>query len=195
MDFKSSGMLTTFITPFVRFNFNRLPFEITSTTEHFQRRMNQILDGMDGVACLIDDILIYGTTQAEHDQRLMKVLRKICDTGLTLNKDKRQFNTTSIKFLGQVVDQNRVKPDTTKVQAILELKSPTNVKELHHLLEIPNQFSKFSSKLAEVTKPLRDLLSTKNQLTRGNPQQTAFNSLKQLLSSNKILASTLLLFQ
>ena len=100
-----SSKLTTFITPFGRFKFNRLPFGITSAPKHFQRRMNQILAGMNGVVCLIDDILVYGTTQAEHDQRLMTVLRKICDAGLTLNKDKCQFNTTSIKFLGQVVDQ------------------------------------------------------------------------------------------
>ena len=187
MDSKSS-MLTTFITPFGRFKFNRLPFGITSAPEHFQRRMNQMLAGMDGVVCLIDDILVYGTTQAEHDQRLLKVLRKIRDAGLTLNKDKCQFNAASIKFLGQVVDQDGVKPDPTKVQAILELEPPTNVKELRRLLEMANQLSKFSPKLAEVMKPLRDLLSTKNQWTWGNPQETAFINLKQLLSLNKILA-------
>ena len=66
-----SSKLTTFITPFRRFKFNRLPFGITSAPEHFQR-MNQILAGMDGVVCLIDDILVYGTIQAEHDQRLIK---------------------------------------------------------------------------------------------------------------------------
>ena len=187
MDPKSSK-LTTFITPFGRFKFNRLPFGITSAPEHFQRRMNQILAGMDGVVCLIDDILVYGTTQAEHDQRLMTVLRKIRDAGLTLNKDKCQFNTTSIKFLGQVVDQEGVKADPTKVQAVLELKPPTTVKELRRLLGMANQLSKFSPKLAEVTKPLRDLLSTKNQWTWGNPQEAAFNNLKQVLSSNEILA-------
>ena len=187
MDPKSSK-LTTFITPYGRFKFNRLPFGITSAPEHFQRRMNQILAGMDGVVCLIDDILVYGTTQAEHDQRLMTVLRKIRDAGLTLNKDKCQFNTTSIKFLGQVVDQEGVKADPTKVQAVLELKPPTTVKELRRLLGMANQLSKFSPKLAEVTKPLRDLLSTKNQWTWGNPQEAAFNNLKQVLSSNEILA-------
>ena len=79
--------LTTFIIPFGRFKFNRLPFGITSAPEHFQR-MNKILAGMDGVVCLIDDILVYGITQAEHDQQLMTVFRKISDAGLTMNKDK-----------------------------------------------------------------------------------------------------------
>ena len=45
-----------------------------------------------------------------------------------------QFDTTSITFLGQVADQEGVKPDPAKVQAVLELKPPTNIKELHRLL-------------------------------------------------------------
>ena len=57
---RESALLTTFITPFGRFCFNRLPFGITSAPEHFQRRMSEILRGLDGVVCLIDDILVYG---------------------------------------------------------------------------------------------------------------------------------------
>ena len=57
-----SAKLTTFITPFGRFCFNRLPFGITSAPEHFQRRMTEILGG---VVCLVDDVLVTGRTQAE----------------------------------------------------------------------------------------------------------------------------------
>ena len=56
---------------------------------------------------------------------------------------KCQFNTTSIKFLGQVVDQEGVKADPTKVQEVCELKPLTTVKELHRLLGMANQLSKF----------------------------------------------------
>lgn len=44
-----SWLLTTFITPFGRYAFNRLPFGISSAPEHFQRRMSQMLEGCDGV--------------------------------------------------------------------------------------------------------------------------------------------------
>ena len=57
---KESSLLTTFITPFGRYRFNRLPFGITSAPEHFQRRMSEVLQDLEGVVCLIDDILIYG---------------------------------------------------------------------------------------------------------------------------------------
>ena len=83
-----SSKLTTFITPFGRYAFNRLPFGITSAPEHFQRKMNGILSDLDGVVCLIDDILVYGKTEQEHDQHLKATLRRISEAGLTLSKEK-----------------------------------------------------------------------------------------------------------
>lgn len=49
---KESRQLTTFITPFGRFHFNKLPFGISCTPELLQRRMNQMLEGLEGVMCL-----------------------------------------------------------------------------------------------------------------------------------------------
>ena len=69
-----SALLTTFLTPFGRYCFHRLPFGIPSAPEHFQRRMSVLLDGMDGVVCLMDDVLVYGKTQEEHDEQLVKIL-------------------------------------------------------------------------------------------------------------------------
>lgn len=114
--------MTTFITPFGKYRFNRLPFGITSAPEHFQRRMNEILADTEGAVCLIDDILVYGATQSEHDQRLLIVLKKLREAGLTLNKEKCVINTTSIKFLGQLINNKGVKADLDKIQAIQGLK-------------------------------------------------------------------------
>ena len=96
-----SAKLTTFITPFGRFCFNRLPFGITSAPEHFQRRLTEILGDLKGVICLVDDVLITGRTQEEHDQRLMVCLQK---AGLTLGPEKCDINKPSVKFLGQLID-------------------------------------------------------------------------------------------
>ena len=64
---RQSANLTTFITPFGRFCFNRLPFEISSAPEHFQKRISQVLEGTDGARCLMNDILVYGKSVKEHD--------------------------------------------------------------------------------------------------------------------------------
>ena len=67
---KESRPLTTFITPFGRYYFNKLPFGISSAPELFQRRINVILEGLGGILCHMDDVLVYGTNQMEHDARL-----------------------------------------------------------------------------------------------------------------------------
>ena len=85
------------------------------------------------------------------------------------------FSQNSVKFLGQIVDQNGIKPDPEKVNAIACMAEPTNVSEIRRVLGMVNQHSKFSPKLAELTKPLRDLLSKKNQWMWGQKQKDAFN--------------------
>ena len=70
-----SRLLTTFITPMGRYCFNKLPFGILSAPEHFQRRMSELLTSLQGVLCHMDDILVFGKDDAEHNQRLETVLR------------------------------------------------------------------------------------------------------------------------
>ena len=59
----ASRLLTTFITLFGRFCFNKLPFGISSTPEDFQKRMSQILSGLEAVVCQMDDVLVFGSNK------------------------------------------------------------------------------------------------------------------------------------
>ena len=182
-----SSLLTTFITPFGRFCFKRLPFGITSAPEYFQRKMSDILSGLKGVVCLIDDVLVYGATQEDHDKNLLAVLNRIQDAGLTLNREKCVFSTTTIKFLGQVVDVNGIKPDPDKITAISDIPQPTNITELRRFLGMANQLNKFSPNLAEHMKPLHELLSSRNQWRWDEPQEKAFQSVKTAMISAETL--------
>ena len=112
---KDSAKLTTFITPFGRFHFNRLPFGITSAPEYFQSKMSQLLEGLEGTASMMNDILVYGTNQEEHDKRLHGVLQRLRDNGITLNKDKCVFSVSFVKFLGQIVSDRGIQPDPDKI--------------------------------------------------------------------------------
>ena len=82
---KESRLLTTFITQYGRFCFNKLPLGISSTPEVFHCYINDILSGLPGVLCHVDDILVFGATPSEHDDRLRAVLEQIKDAGVTLN--------------------------------------------------------------------------------------------------------------
>ncbi|KXJ11143.1 Transposon Tf2-9 polyprotein [Exaiptasia diaphana] len=164
--------------------------KMATAPENFQRRMSEILSGLPGTLCLIDDTLIYVRTQQEHDERLNTALERIRAAGLTLNKEKCKFSQSQITFLGQVIDANGVRPDPSKVKAIIvDMAEPTDRSELRRFLGMTNQLGKFTSKSAEITKPLRELLSLKNDWHWGPSQQQAFQKLKKELSDpNKILA-------
>ena len=185
---RQSALLTTFITPFGRYCFHRLPFGITSAPEHFQRRMSDILTDLDGVVCMMDDVLIHGCTPEEHDARLEKVLQRLHDTGLTLNLQKCQFSQSEVKFLGQVVNKDGIHPDPDKVRAIQEVQPPKTVSDTRRFLGMCNHLSKFAPNLAEKTKPLRELLNKHNQWTWEEPQRKAFAEVKQALVTSPVLS-------
>ena len=100
---ESSKLLTTFITPWGRYCYTRLPFGISSAPEHFQRSMQRILEGLPGVECQMDDIIVYGANQVEHDERLEAVLVRLQEANVTLNADKCEFSKETVRFLGQLV--------------------------------------------------------------------------------------------
>ena len=77
--------------------------------------MSAIPTGLDGVVCLIDDVLVFGRSQMEHDNRLQNTPERIQNAGVTLNYKKCVFLQTSVKFLGQIVDQTGIRPDPEKV--------------------------------------------------------------------------------
>ncbi|UYV72119.1 hypothetical protein LAZ67_9001873 [Cordylochernes scorpioides] len=135
---EESFSLTTFLTPFGRYRFKRLPFGISSAPEVFQRKMSNLLESQSGVNCHMDDIVIWGATQEEHDERLRCVLRKLQDSGLTLNKEKYIFSVKEIKFLGHLITERGVLPDPNKVQAIREFPSPSSISEVRRFLGMVN---------------------------------------------------------
>ena len=120
--------------------------------------MNQILQGFEGVECNIDDVLIYGQTQEEHDQRLKAVLSRLSNASVTLNNDKCVVNVQSVASLGQIVGSDGIKPDPEKIDSIVNMPHPINIHEVRSFLGMVNPFSKFTTNLAQLTKPIRDLL-------------------------------------
>ena len=177
-----SALLTTLITLFGRFCFNRLTFGITYAPEYFQKRMQSALAGVERTVNIIDD-----KDQAEHDERLGEVLGKHEEGGITLNAEKCEYSKASLIFLGHVVDASGIRPNPGKIKAIRDMEDPTNVTELRRFLGMTNQLGKFSDKIAEVSKPLRDLLSTKNSWVWESPQKESFNALKKPLSSEDVV--------
>ena len=148
--------------------------------------MNNILSGLPGVLCHVDDILVFGATPEEHDRRLQAVLERIKEAGATLNAEKCQFSQTQITFLGHVINHHGISPDPRKTAAILAMTLPSSVTELRRFMGMVNQMTKFSPNIAQISKPLRE--SSKNARSWEATQENSFSKLKAEISSPRVLA-------
>ncbi|GAA6090298.1 uncharacterized protein K02A2.6-like, partial [Tachysurus ichikawai] len=126
-------LFTTLITPEGRYYFKRLTFGISLAPEHFQKRISQLIDAVDGVLCHADDVLVIGRDGTEHNDRMHRVLQKFREAGLTL-KEKCQFALTEIHFLGHVINNQGIRAEPGKIKAILDMPEPKDVADVRHFM-------------------------------------------------------------
>jgi hypothetical protein len=91
---EDSSYLTTFNTPFGRYRFNRLPFGIVSAQDEFQRKMDEVFEGLPHVTPLIDDIIVSGCSIEDHNKNVKAALQRANEKGLKLNADKLEVGQT-----------------------------------------------------------------------------------------------------
>ena len=108
---------TTFTTHRGLYRFKRLPFGLACAPEIFQREVDDLVRGLDGVIVYIDDILIFGKDQSEHDRRMESVLRRLSEVNIKLNWAKCQIRQSKVKYLGHWLTEEGVLPDTDKLRA------------------------------------------------------------------------------
>ena len=185
---ETSSKFTTFITPFGRYFYKRLPMGISSAPEHYMRKMAQLVDSLDGTLCLMDDICVFGKNQKEHDDRLNQLLKILSNEGVTLNPDKCRFSVDKLHYLGYIVDKNGIRADPAKVEAIEGFAVPKNVKGIQRFLGMVNQLAKFVPYMSEKTRPLRELLNKNANWTWTEVHERSFSDLKRILRSADVLA-------
>ncbi|UYV66095.1 K02A2.6-like [Cordylochernes scorpioides] len=179
--------LTTFITPFGRYKFCRIPFGISLAPEYFQRVMSIILQGMNGVMCYLDDILIFASDSKTHDRILRLVFRKLKEAKVTLNKAKCVFGVPRINFLGHILDG--IRPDPAKIEAVAKMPAPTDVHGVRRFLGMVNHLGRFVENLSGIVAPLNQLLVKGQDFVWDCSQERAFRKLKELLTTQHILAA------
>ena len=185
---EESSLLTTFITPFGRYRYTRLPFGIACASEIFQRRMYEVLGELDGVAIQQDDVAIGGKDVAEHDIRLDEVMKRLKDIGAELSLHKCIIRASSVEMTGHIFSADGISADPAKVKAITDLVPPENVSELRRVLGMMNWLCSYVPHMATVAEPLNKLLKKDVEWVWGPDQQSAFDQMKEILTSDKVLA-------
>ena len=183
----TSAKLCTFNTPFGRYMFKRLPFGISSAQDVFQAVMSEMFEDIEGVEVVVDDIIIWGTTQEEHDTTLEKVLQRATERNLKLNKDKSQIRLKQISYIGHVLGEDGIKPDPQKVRAISEMERPNCKEELQRFLGMATYLSKFIPNYSEEAAPLRNLLEKETEWHWEESQEKSFQHLKSMVTNSPVL--------
>ena len=183
---EDSQKLITINTPKGLYQYNRLPFGISSTPAIFQRVMEILLQGIPNVSVYIDDILITGRTQEEHLQNLQVVLSRLERAGLRLKRPKYTFMLPSLDYLGYRISAEGIQPTKEKVGAILEAPDPQNISQLRSFLRMLNYCVNFLPNLSTTLPPLYSLLQKSKKWTWGEAQKRAFQKAKESLTGTNI---------
>ncbi|CAC5422697.1 unnamed protein product [Mytilus coruscus] len=95
------------------------PEEIRLSSEIFQEVICNVVSGIPGVKNISDDIIIYGKSQAEHDNALDATFKRLLENGLTLNLEKCEFNKDQVVFFGVTFSKEGISPNPKKKYATL----------------------------------------------------------------------------
>ena len=114
---------------------NEIAFGVASAPAIWQRTMEQIIQGIPGVQCILDDMLITGCNDAEHLQNLEKVLSVLLDRGLHLNKSKCEFFKSKVAFCGHEIDAQGLHKTQDEINAVKNAPRPANVGQVRSFLD------------------------------------------------------------
>ena len=159
-----------------------MPFGIHSAQEVFHKRLHELFHDLDGVETDIDDILVWGRTVQEHDERLEITLQRARQSNLKLNPDKCKIRCTEVLYIGHVLTGDGLKPDASKLEAILEMPAPEDKHGVQRLLGMVNYVAKFAPSVSEVTAPLRELLKKDVAWHWTERHEQSFHDIKCLLT-------------
>lgn len=180
---EESRELTTFLTTRGLLRYKRLMFGLNAAPEIFQKVMESMLEGLDGVIVFIDDIGVIGKTKEEHDRNLHALLTRLKQNHATLNMDKCRMNMTEMEILGFKVDKDGIRAAESKIAAIQKFRKPESAAEVRSFLGLIQFVGHFIPNLASRTEPLRKMIRGEVQ-SFGQEQQKAFDDLRSDLIKN-----------
>lgn len=178
---EESKYITVLSTHLGLFEYERLNMGICSATEIFQNTLEQQLANLTKTKNMIDDIIVWGTDQRDHDKNLHALLKRLEQIGLTANLDKCEFSKSRINFYGLEFSKDGVRAQKCKIAALKNAAEPRNAKEVRSFMGLAQFCSKHIPNLATIARPLRLLTRKNNRWQWGPIESQAFNDVKQAI--------------
>ena len=189
----ASSKLTYFNTVFGKYVWKRLPLGLNISSEEYQRRQEDTLSNLDGVFCIVDDVLVGGKgvtmtdAIADHDKNVIAFLQRCREKNIVLSKDKMKLKQESVKFIGHELTKDGVKPDKSKIDAIHDMPAPTDVSGVRRFLGMVNCLGKFIPHLSDICKPISILTCKDVKFHWEHEQEAVFMKIKEAISQPPVL--------
>jgi hypothetical protein len=179
---ESDRAKTAFSTDKGHYEFLRIPFGLKGAPGTFQRLMNRVLIGLNGLKVFVylDDIIIYAKDLKDHAQKLKEVFDRLRKYNLKLQPVKCEFLRKEVNYLGHLITDEGVKPDPQKVECVQNFPVPQNVKNIKSFLGLLGYYRKFIPNYAEIAKPLTVLLKKDVPYKWSDLCRQAFETIKKI---------------
>ena len=180
---------TAFVTQSGLYEFNRMPFGLSTAPATFQRTMDIVLSGLTYAICLcyLDDVIVFGRDINEHCERLETVLLRLREHNLRVKLSKCKIAARQVAFLGHVISKSGIQPDPVKISAVSDIPRPNSVKEIRSFLGLVGYYRKFIPGFATVAAPLVRLTEKATPFIWTEECDKSLSRLKYLLCSAPIL--------
>lgn len=180
---------TAFRTRYGHYEFLVLPFGLTNAPATFMHLMQDAfrpyLDQF--VIIFLDDILVYSSTKEEHDKHLSTVLEVLRQNKLYAKLSKCEFYKKEIGFLGHIINEQGIKMEPSKVEAVTKWPIPQEVTSVRSFLGLAGYYRKFVKDFSHIAAPLSDLLKQSGKIKWTEQHQHAFDKLKAAVTSAPVL--------
>ena len=165
----------------------RPPFGIANAPAIFQNIMDQVLHGLPGLVCYLDDTLVIGENDEQRLKNLQNVFERLKKHGIRLKPAKCVIMANEVEYVGHRVDATGRRATKAKKEAILNAPIPKDTKQLRAFLGLVNYYGRFCEQMATIPKPLNTLLKQETKWNWLQECEEAFNKLKAVLTSDNVL--------
>ena len=180
---------TSFVTGQRTYCYRVMPFGLKNARATYQRLVNRMFQKQIGASMevYIDDMLVKSTTTELHIAHLSEAFQILREYNMKLNPAKCTFGVSAGKFLGFIVNNQGIEVNPNKIKVVLDMSSPSNIKEVQRLTGRIVALSRFVSKASDKCQPFFQIL--KKAFQWDTRCEEAFSALKTYLSSPPILVS------